>query len=220
MKFSKVLPLLVAGSFAHQALSQENTASSFYAGIELGVAQHSIDVSGAGANYEEETGNSFAPSLSFGYQFNENWSIVAQYTQYGEADLFDTDFEIPVDADIVPINVAFSTDTTGLSVVGQYMTERNVGHWSLGAKLGLMKWDTDLNIHYTSRQYGVDEVDTESDSGVAIYGGLLGAYALSETLDLTIVADWFVNDLDTELIDGATTDMQYSRFSVGMNYHW
>jgi hypothetical protein len=221
MKLARVLPLVCAVSCANQALAQENQPSKFSAGINLGLAQHTVDVSGADANYDEESANSFAPDVFFSYKFNDNWSVVTQYTNYGEADLFDA--QLTLDAPGgggVPVDLTFSSETTGFSVVGQYMTARNVGHWSFGAKLGLMKWDTDFHVKATNTINQATGTVTESDSGVAVYGGLLGAYALNEKIDLTLGVDWFVNDLDVKLIEGAQTDMQYSKLSAGIAYNW
>lgn len=218
---ARVLPLFFAVTCVNQALSQDSQPSKFSAGINLGLTQHTIDVSGADENYEEESANSFAPDVFFSYKFNDNWSVVTQYTNYGEADLFEAQLQIDVPSGgSVPVDLTFSSETTGFSVVGQYMTIRNVGHWSLGAKLGLMKWDTDFHIKATNTTNQISATTTESDSGVAIYGGFLGAYALNEKIDLTLGVDWFVNDLDVELIDGAKTDMQYSKLSFGITYHW
>jgi hypothetical protein len=218
-KILKVMPVLLVASFAGTAAAQNETRiPGFFAGIELGMARHTVDVSEAGANYDTETGNSSSPGLYLGYNFNDSWSILAQYTNYGEADLFDTRINVDVEGEIVPVNLAFSTETTGLSVVGQYMTPRFVGHWSFGAKLGLMSWDTDFNVKASAGT--VSETTTESDSGIAIYGGIGCAYAMSQKLDVTIGMDWFVNDLDVEIIEGAKTDMQYTRLGLGLKYNW
>jgi hypothetical protein len=193
----------------------DSIPSKFFAAIELGGVQHTVDVSGAGANYEPESGNSFSPSLSVGYNFTESISIIAQYTDFGKADLFDTTVLVN---SFTPVKVEFSTETTGFSLVGQYMSPRSVGYWSFGVKLGLIRWDTDFNMRFSNSQANV--TNTKSESGVGFYGGFMGSYALNEKWDITLGADWLVNDLDVEIIDGAKTDMQYSRFNLGFKYNW
>lgn len=208
-KVIKALPLFASLFLINNAAAQENQ-SGFFTSVALGITEHTVDVSGAGANYEEESGRTSSSGISVGYNINDSWSVIAQYNNFGEADLFD--------ADIDTLNVEFSTETTGFSVVGQWMSPREVKRWSLGARLGLIKWDTDFNMKFSD---GMDsETYTESDSGVAIYGGLGCAYAMSTNWDLTIDMDWFVNDLDVELIEDAATDMQYSKLSLGLKYYW
>jgi hypothetical protein len=214
MNIVKNLGFSIGVLLAGHTYAQDSAPSKFFAAIEFGGVQHTIDVSGVGTNYEPENGNSFSPSLSAGYNFNENISIIAQYTDYGKADLFDTNVFI----NPVQVNIAVSTETTGFSLVGQYMSPRSIGSWSFGAKLGLIRWDTDFNVRFKTAQ--VNFTETESESGIAVYGGFIGSYALNEKWDLTLGADWFVNDLDAEVIDGAKTDMQYSRFNLGFKYNW
>lgn len=204
-----ILATLVA---AHSAGAQETTTNRFFAVVEAGISEHTIDASGG---YEDESGNSFSPSVALGYLYNPNISIVAQYTQYGEADLFSAELNI----DGVAIDATFSSETTGISLVGQYMTDASPGGWSYGAKLGLIHWSTDLNL--SASNGGVTASDTlDDDKGVAVYGGFIVSYALSEKIDLTLNADWFVNDLEVDLIDGSQEDMQYSRYTAGLKYQF
>jgi opacity protein-like surface antigen len=215
MKIVKKLAILIGVFSTGHLYAQDIGPSKFFAGIELGVVQHTVDVSGVGTNYESESGNSFSPNLLVGYNFTESISIIAQYTDFGKADLFDTTFLFNPST---PVKVEFSTETTGFSLVGQYMSPREVGLWSFGARLGLIRWSTDFNSNFSAFQ--ANFTDTKSETGVAFYGGLIGSYALSETWDITLGADWFVNDLDVEIIDGAKTDMQYSRLNLGLKYNW
>lgn len=208
----QVLALLATLGATHSSTAQEASTNRFFVAVEAGIAEHTIDASGG---YEDESGNSFSPSIALGYMFTPNISMVAQYTQYGEADLFSAD----IDFEDVVVGTTFSSETTGISLVGQYMTDPSPSGWSYGAKLGLINWDTDLNISATSA--GASASDTlGDDKGVAVYGGFIITYALGEKVDVTLNADWFVNDLDVELIEGSQMDMQYSRYTVGLKYQF
>lgn len=209
-KGTPALAILASLVTAHSAIAQEEKPQKLFAVVEVGMAEHAIDASGG---YEDEKGDSFSPSLALGYMYDSNISIIAQYTQYGEADLFSSELNF----EGVILDTTFSSETTGVSLVGQYMTDLSSSGWSFGAKLGLIRWDTDLN--FTATSGGASASDTlGDDSGVSIYGGVVVSYALSQRMAVTLNADWFVNDLDVELIEGSQVDMQNSRYSMGLRY--
>lgn len=211
-KGTQALAILATLVAAHSAAAQETKTNKYFAVVEVGTAEHAIDASGG---YKDESGSSFSPSLALGYVYNSNISMVAQYTQYGEADLFTSE----VSYEGAVMDTTFSTETTGISLAGQYMTDSGSGGWSYGVKLGLIHWNTDLNVLVTNGGESASGT-VGDDSGVAVYGGFIVSYALSERMALTVNADWFVNDLDVELIEGSQLDMQYSRYTLGLRYHF
>lgn len=195
--------------FANEVSSEE---AGWAVVVEAGVGHQKVDVSGG---YETESGNSFAPSIAGAYNFNSNWSVVAQYTDYGETDLF----TIPMYVLGQSVNVGVSAETTGASLVAQYMSGRMVDSWNYGVKLGLMSWDTKMFVKAQAGGNSARESFAD-DNGTAIYGGLLGSYALNENVDITVNADWFVSDVEGELVDGETTELLRGRYSLGVNYHF
>lgn len=215
--FSRVAALVaLAFSCGVYANDDNSTAgyddTGFSVASEVGFGHQKIDVSGG---FKTESGNSFSPSIALAYNFDSNYSIVAQYTDYGESDLF----VIPMSVFGQSVNVDVSAKTTGFSLVGQYMTDRDEGLWSFGGKLGLMAWDTEMMVKASANGQSASE-SLGDDNGTAIYGGLLASYGLSRNLNLTFNADWFVSEVGVEFAAGETTELLRSRYTMGVSYHF
>lgn len=198
-KIAAAAALLLSGSVS----AQDSLSSGFFAGTTIGWSKHTVGAS----NYEDESGSAVAVGLNGGYRYNANWSVLVDYSKYGQADLFDFNYAG------VPITVA--SDTKGLSVMGQYLTGHQVGEWAVGARLGLISWQTDVNF-----KSGSNELTFDDDSGVSVIGGLLASYSATENLDLLLSADWFVYDHDAALLTNAAIDFQHSRVGVTLQYNF
>lgn len=199
--------LLISANTQAQEQEQEQL-SGFSVISEIGYAEQEVDVSGG---YGDESGSKVSPSIALSYNFNDNVSIVAQYTSYGEAKIFD---EYDSGADI-----GGYSKTTGYSLVGQYMSNKHVGGWSFGGKLGVMFWDMDLiaDLTYAGQS---QRVTIGSDNGEAIYGGLITEYHISNNLSLLLNADFFVSETDIEIVSGEQTELFAARYSLGLKYQF
>lgn len=184
-------------------MAQEPLNTGLFGGATVGVGQHALGASG----YEDESGDASVFGLHAGYQINDNVSVLLDYSNYGEADLFDLY--------LFDTKATIASETTGVSVIGQFMTDRNVGYFSVGARLGLISWQTDMNI----KANGQSETLAD-DSGIAAIGGLIGSYAMSEKLDLVMSLDWFVYDHKADLLEDEGVDFQHSVLKVGFNYYF
>lgn len=181
--------------------------------IDIGIADVAVDAEGG---YQEESDTTTSPALGLSYQFNDNLSVVAQYTNYGTAELFSTRTYINSTA----VDVTVESKTTALSVVGQYLVPLASDSWSIGARLGLISWDTEFGVKAVSSQASAKNKFGD-DSGTTLTGGVLAEYALTEQLSFTFSADWFVNKIDNSVEftdDGADLDMQYGRYAMGLKY--
>ena len=195
---------------ANEAADSEQ--SNFAVLADIGVGHQKLDVSGG---YHTESGNAFSAALGLEYKINSEFSAIVQYADYGEADLFGA--EIPVAGQ--EVGVDFSAKTKGLSLVGQYMTARAVDNWSFGAKLGMISWDTDMYIKASGNDSSA-KVTFGSDDGTSIVGGLLASYAFNQQMDVYFNADWFVSDVDGQIIEGETNEILRARYTVGLKYHF
>uniref|UniRef100_A0A486XM23 Outer membrane protein OmpA-like transmembrane domain-containing protein n=1 Tax=Rheinheimera sp. BAL341 TaxID=1708203 RepID=A0A486XM23_9GAMM len=184
-------------------MAEDTIVSGFFAGASLGYSMHTIGASG----YEDESGSTAAFGVNAGYNFNDNVSFIVDYTNYGSADLFS--------APVVGGNVQFFSETTGLSGMVQYISERVVSEWSYGARLGLIAWSTDVSV----KGFG-NTAPVGDDSGVSVVGGFMARYAATEKLDLIFSADWFVYDHKAELLDDQKVDFQHDRYAIGLQYHF
>lgn len=134
-----------------------------------------------------------------------------QYVDAGNADLFS--------ATRSNVNYTFATETSQLNIFGALNSVREVGSWGFGGRLGLSKWDTTLNITGTAGQNSA-QFDAGSDDGISIIGGVSAFYPITDNLDFTLTADWSVTEPDIEVIVGRSTEVQYSRYALGIAYHF
>lgn len=181
--------------------------------VDVGIADIAVDAEGG---YQEESDTTTSPALGLSYQLNDNMSVAAYYTNYGTAELFSTRTYINATA----VDVTVESKTTAFSVVGQYMVPLAIESWSIGARLGLVSWDTEFGVTAVSSR-GSANNKFGDDSGTTLTGGILAEYALSEQLAFTLSADWFVNKIDNSVEftdDGADLDMQYGRYAMGLKY--
>lgn len=197
------LATLASLMMSTSTMAQEPLTTGLFGGASVGVGQHTLGASG----YNDESGNASVLGLHAGYQINDNVSVLIDYSNYGEADLFDIY--------LFDTQATIASETTGVSVIGQLMTDRNVGYFSFGARLGLISWQTDLNL----KANGHSETLID-DSGIAAIGGLVGSYAMTEKLDLVLSMDWFVYDHKASLVEDEKIDFQHSVLKVGVNYYF
>lgn len=209
-----LLALLATGSMLVSAQAQQSqelvSTNGWAIYADAGIAEQMIDVDGG---YEDESGKGFAPAIGVSYRFNENFSVLVNYADHGEADLFDFYQYYGNNK----VNFTASVESTALSVMAQYESERMVQNWSFGGRLGLTSWDADAML--TGTFQGQSEKDSiGSDSGVSIIGGLFAVYSFTQQLDMTFSADWFVAEPNIEIVEGHDTELQVSRYAVGMRY--
>lgn len=182
--------------------------------VDVGIADIAVDAEGG---YDEESDTTTSPALGLSYQFNDNMSVVAYYTNFGTAELLNF---TAYSSGNMAVDITVESKTTALSIVGQYMVPLASQSWSIGARLGLISWDTEFSVVAASSQAS-SKNKFGDDSGTALTGGILAEYTLSEQLSLTLSADWFVNKIDNSVEftdDGADVDMQYGRYAMGLKY--
>ena len=223
MKNSSIFVAALALSAVNFSVSANQDTSSntgpFSVTAGLGVAQHTIDSSGG---YEDESGNATAFSLGLNYEFTPNLSATAAYINYGEARLFSmTQSNYDENIGNYNLKATLHSKTAGIAAYGTYHSTREVGNWSFGASLGLISWATELESDVVVPSLNISEKDIVSDeNGVSIYGGVNATYHVTENFDLAIQGTWFVNDLDVDLIDNETVDMQHAFYGFTASYRF
>jgi hypothetical protein len=208
MNLSKLAAVTVITLLPSISYAQNPFGSGWAVTADFGVTSHVLDVDGG---YKEESGHDSSPAIGISYKFEDYWSVQFQYVDAGNADLFS--------AERSNINYTFATETSQLNIFGAFNSVREVGSWGLGGRLGLSKWDTTLFITGTAGQESA-EFDAGSDDGISIIGGVSAFYPITENLDFTLTADWSVTEPDIEVIVGRSTEVQYSRYALGITYHF
>lgn len=156
-----------------------------------------------------ESGTAFSGSVGLSYQITPTWSVLLNYTDSGEADLFSLSDTFAGD-DII-YNATMSLDNTGTGLFAQYTTERQLQQWSFGGRIGLVRWDTDVNVTvHAASDLGLTVV---SDSGTDLAAGLFAQYALTEKWDLTLGLDYLRYDISFE---EESTDVTNTRLYIGL----
>lgn len=156
-----------------------------------------------------ESGTSFSGSVGLSYQITPTWSVLLNYTDSGEADLFSLSDTYAGD-DII-YNATISLDNSGTGLFAQYTTERQLQQWSFGGRIGLVRWDTDVNVTvHTASDLGLTVV---SDSGTDLAAALFAQYALTEKWDLTLGLDYLRYDISFE---EESTDVTNARLYIGL----
>jgi outer membrane receptor protein involved in Fe transport len=167
------------------------------------------DVGATRQSGDGESGNATSFSAGLSYQITPTWSVLLNYTDSGEADLLSFGTTLPGD-DII-YNATLSLDTTGIGLFAQYLTERQVEHWSFGGRLGLIRWDADVNV--TAHLSPDVSLTAFSDTGTDLAAGLLAQYALTEKWDLTLGLDYLRYDMSFE---DESTDITNTRLYIGL----
>lgn len=208
MKLSKLAAVVAFAACPFAGQAQQSEASGWSVSADLGYNQHAIDVEGG---YNEETGKDTAPAIGVSYKIQDFWSVQLQYANAGKADLFSFNEG--------SVKYTIASETTQLNLFGAFDSGREVGQWGFGARLGLSKWDTGLFLAGSNGSQS-QEVEIDNDNGVTIIGGISTFYAINDNFDLTFSADWSVSEPDIEIIEGQGTEIQYSRYAVGVAYHF
>lgn len=208
MKLSKLAAVVAFAVLPSLGYAQQVEGTGWSVTADVGYNQHAIDVEGG---YKEETGKDTAPSVGVSYKFQDFWSVQLQYADAGKADLFSFNEG--------NVKYTFSSETSQLNLFGAFSTDRQVGNWGFGGRLGLSKWDTSMFIAGTNGAVS-QEAELDNDSGVSIIGGISTFYVINDNIDLTFSADWSVTEPDIEVIEGQNTEIQYSRYAVGLAYHF
>jgi hypothetical protein len=208
MKLSKLAAVVALAVLPSIGYAQQIEGTGWSVTADVGYNQHAIDVEGG---YEEETGKDTAPSVGVSYKFQDFWSVQLQYADTGKADLFSFNQG--------SAKYTFSSETSQLNVFGAFSTDRQIGNWGFGGRLGLSKWDTSMFIAGTNGSIS-QEAELDNDSGISLIGGISTFYVINNNIDLTFSADWSVTEPDIEVIEGQNTEIQYSRYAVGLAYHF
>ena len=169
----------------------------------------SADVGATRQSGDGESDTATSASLGLSYQITPQWSVLLNYTDSGEADLATVSDTFAIGDVMYDATVAL--DNTAIGLFAQYMTERQLEHWSFGGRLGLVRWDTDLNLTlHASPDVGLT---IQSEKGTDLAAGLVAQYALTEKWDMTLGLDYmrysvsFVED---------STDVTNSRLYLGL----
>lgn len=194
VKLLVVLPLLSAVPVLIAA------PSDFAVSAELGASGQAVD---------SESGTSASVSAGLSYQIDPNWSVLLNYTDSGEADLATLSDTFAI-GDVM-YDATLALDNTAIGLFGQYMTERQLEHWSFGGRLGLVRWDTDINLTlHASPDVGLTIV---SDTGTDLAAGLVAQYSLTEQWDMTLGLDYMRYSISFE---DESTDVTNTRLYIGI----
>ncbi len=194
LKLLLVLPLFSTPLCAVAALSD------FAISADVGASRQSAD---------GESGQAASYSVGLSYQITPVWSVLLNYTDSGEADLLTFSDTLPGD-DII-YDATLSLDTNAAGLFAQYLTERQTGHWSFGGRLGLVRWDSDVNATlHTSPDINLTAL---TDSGTDLAAGLLAQYGLTYNWDLTLGLDYLRHDISFE---DDSTDVTNTRLYLGL----
>ncbi|WP_233080658.1 outer membrane beta-barrel protein [Rheinheimera soli] len=193
-KLLLLLPIFVSAPAALAA------ASDLAVTADIGATRQSGD---------GESGNAASFSAGVSYQITPNWSVLLNYTDSGEADLLSIS-DTFVGGNVV-YDATLSLDSSAVGLFAQYLTERQVEHWSFGGRLGLVRWDADVNVTvHASPDIGLA---VASDKGTDLAAGLLAQYALTEKWDLTLGLDSMRYTIS---FDGESTDVTNTRLYIGL----
>lgn len=168
----------------------------------------SADLGSTGQSGDGESGSAFSGSVGLSYHITPQWSVLLNYTDSGEADLYN--FSDTFAGDDILYTATLSLDTTATGLFAQYTTEPQQ-QWSFGGRVGLVRWDTDVNVTVqAASELGLTVV---SDSGTDLAAGLFAQYELNDKWDLTLGLDYFRYTLSFE---EDSTDVTNTRLYVGL----
>ncbi|OGO80801.1 MAG: hypothetical protein A2203_08990 [Chromatiales bacterium RIFOXYA1_FULL_46_5] len=169
----------------------------------------SADLGATRQSGDGESGNAVSASVGLSYQITPNWSVLLNYTDSGEADLLSIS-DTFAGGNLV-YDATLSLDSSAIGLFAQYLTERQIEQWSFGGRLGLVRWDADVNVTvHASPDIGLA---LASDKGTDLSAGLLAQYALTEKWDLTTGLDYMRYTIS---FDGESTDVTNTRLYIGL----
>ena len=90
------------------------------------------------------------------------------------------------------------------------------GPWELSAEIGLARWDLEETFSYNSIVYGTGS-ETESDTGISIYGGIGARIQVSENFGVGLNILWYVIEAD---IFDEKTDVQVDAMTLNGVYRF
>lgn len=194
LKLLALLPVLTVSS------TLLATPSDFALSADLGSTRQAGD---------GESGTAFSGSVGLSYQITPSWSVLLNYTDSGEADLFSLKDTFAGDAIIN--EATMSLDNTGIGLFAQYTTERQLQQWSFGGRIGLVRWESDVNatVHAASEL----DLNVVSDRGTDLAAALVAQYALTEKWDLTLGLDYLRYNISFE---EDSTDVTNTRLYIGL----
>lgn len=200
ISMNNCLKLLLVLPFISTPLSAVAALSNFAISADVGASRQSA---------EQESGQAASFAVGLSYQINPVWSVVLNYTDSGEADMMTFSDTLP--GDDVLYEASLSLDTSAVGLFAQYLTERQTGHWSLGGRLGLARWDSDMNV--TLHASPDISLTAFTDSGTNLAAGLLAQYGLTYNWDLTLGLDYLRHDIS---IEGGSTALTNTRLYLGL----
>jgi hypothetical protein len=194
LKLLALLPVLTVSS------TLLATPSDFALSADLGSTRQAGD---------GESGTAFSGSVGLSYQITPSWSVLLNYTDSGEADLFSLNDTFAGD-DII-YEATMSLDNTGIGLFAQYTTERQLQQWAFGGRIGLVRWESDVNatVHAASEL----DLNVVSDRGTDLAAALVAQYALTEKWDLTLGLDYLRYNISFE---EDSTDVTNTRLYIGL----
>ena len=174
--------------------------TDFALSAELGTTRQSGD---------GESGNATSGSVGLSYQITPNWSVLLNYSDSGEADYMRLGGILAGDEFVYDATLSLDNTSTGLSA--QYQTERQIEQWFFGGRVGLVYWDTDLNMTvHSSPEISLTAL---SDKGTNLSAGIFAHYGLTEKWDLTLGLDYLRYRIEAS---GGDTDVTTTKLYVGL----
>lgn len=169
----------------------------------------SADLGATRQSGDGESGNAVSASVGLSYQITPNWSVLLNYTDSGEADLATVSDTFAI-GDVM-YDATLALDNTAIGLFAQYMTERQLEQWSFGGRIGVVRWDTDLNLTlHASPDVGLTIL---SEKGTDVAAGLVAQYALTDKWDLTLGLDYMRYSINFE---EDSTKVTNSRLYLGL----
>jgi len=152
--------------------------------------------------------NALSYSFKAGAKLTHNIFVELEHKRFNPANaqIFDDGF--------LDVNSEIKASTTSASLLAAYEITNRL---SLGAKIGLTKWDVDqkLNNHSNTNFGGESGSFSDSDNGYGFSTGLFVSYDFSD--EITSFAEFNMLNADAEVFD-ESADVTLNNVSMGLNY--
>lgn len=186
-----------------------------FVGVEYGSNEHVIGIDGYDGDLEEKASGL---GLKGGYWVAESIAVALGYVDFSDAELSDLAYQDPngyekefVDGDAITASAILSSPTFN-------------NPWRFYAELGLFKWNYAWDVKGTDlgRPYSISLAD---DSGINIWGGLGGAYDITDQLEVKLGFEWYTfnpsfEPVAEQFFGKKEADVQINRMTAGLNFQF
>lgn len=202
-------PLLTSSILTLALLSTHTFAADAGFGVfgAVGQAKHELKADNNGI---DDSDTSF--TLGGEYRFNSNFSVDVRYDNFGAMNYRYADDFSSVDIDYAM--TSFSSSVKGILPLSE--------QFSLFAKVGISRWDIDVDLSATQDNINYSYSESFSDSGTDFHYGFGGQFAINNNLviglEYTMFSAGVSNDSDPE--DTSSADYDISNLSLSLGYNF